>query len=127
MPAGEGSVHLNERVEDSGQMLRFNACAGVADREKQSAGLLPLGVTAGADEYLSGRRKFDGIAQEVEQDLLQAIGIAPERGGGARFNFADQLQTFLVSQGRHQFGDSLHQIVQVEGGIIEIDGARFHF
>ena len=74
--AGSRGVFLAERLEDVGQILFAHADAGVLDGELQRA----LAVVAPAllDEErhrAAFRREFDGVAQDVDHDLLELHAV----------------------------------------------------
>ena len=74
--AGSGGIFLAERLEDVGKILFAHADAGVLDGELQRA----LAVVAPAllDEErhrAAFRREFDGVAQDVDHDLLELHAV----------------------------------------------------
>src|SRR5262249_22722153 len=94
-PLGPGArtVYLMELVEDALTLFMRDAGAGIADAHNKATVL-----GSGRDAYLAGVREFDGVADQIEQNLgaawrgadamTQALGhLGPEGelvGGGER-------------------------------------------
>ena len=74
--AGGGTVRLGERLEDAADLLRGQADAGVPHGEFECypVGLFLQGADAEFD--LPRRGKLDGVAQQLEEDLLQPESIS---------------------------------------------------
>ena len=69
-------VGLRERIEDRLQCPRRNADAGVLHLEAQRDPRLGRAQWPDADTDVAVGRELDGIAQQVEQDLAEPVGVA---------------------------------------------------
>src|SRR5688572_19731043 len=69
----ERVLGLHEQIEDRLQHLRGDAIASVADPNQCRA----IAVPGDSDSHAaSGRCVLDGVAQEVDLDLLQTVRVA---------------------------------------------------
>lgn len=68
-----------ELVEDIGLVAGWDARTGIADGDSQLAGE-PLGAEG---NLATGGGEFDGVLDEVDQRLVQPVGVAGD-GGGCR-------------------------------------------
>jgi hypothetical protein len=82
-----------------------HADAGVADLTGEQAwvwlaGRSRLGLRRQGDDNLTLGGEFNGIAQEIPEDLAEAGEVADDGRGQAGFDVQDQLH-LLVQQARH--------------------------
>ena len=77
--AADGRVGLHKRLEQPGLRLFVNADAGVAHFEIDELVALRVAGRDDADRDFAGTCELDGVANEIEQDLAQAAGIARDR------------------------------------------------
>ena len=78
VPARGGAVGLREALEDAACLLRRDADAGVGDR-RSAGSARPRSVSrraVDATHDLAALGELDGVADEVDQHLAQAAGIA---------------------------------------------------
>src|SRR6185312_3897797 len=108
--AGIGGVDLLEAIGDGLELVGGNAAALVDDAEGNAFG------GAGDDDAHDGFRRgeFDRVAEQVGDDLLEAVGVGFEGGGDT---VADERD--LVG-----FGDRLHGFDDLTGQVFQIDGAE---
>jgi hypothetical protein len=81
--AGGGGVGLAEAVKDVGQEGGVDAFASVGDADDDAA----IGAGDVNADGAAGGRELDGVAEQVPDDLLEAVGIAGDSAGylnGAR-------------------------------------------
>src|SRR5215510_9200794 len=85
------SVGLPEAVEDVRQKFRLDALAVVADDDADA-----LGVALHSQFDLPAfGREFDGVREQVPDDLLQSVGVA-QHHFGLRAEMGDQLDPFRL-------------------------------
>src|SRR5262245_39644551 len=72
---GARAVYLVELVEDTLTLLMRDARAGIADAHYETAIL-----RTGRDAYFTRIREFDGVADQIEQDLGKTRLIAKPVG-----------------------------------------------
>ncbi len=75
IPRG-GGVGLHKGVEDLIDLFRAHADAGITDMQMQP--FFPVGDT---QMHLPLMGKLDGVAEQIEQNLLQPVGIAMQLQG----------------------------------------------
>src|SRR5207253_324394 len=68
--------------------------------------------------------KFEAIADEIEQNLPQAIGVAAESAAELGIDKNTDFDTFLMCSRRQQRYRALHRLNQIEVDRFEIDLAR---
>lgn len=87
---GSASAGLFEGIKDAQEGVGFDADAGVGDfnTDDRGAGIGGSGVVGGSDgDRAAGVGKFNGVLEEVPEDLLEAEGIGvDEVRGSIEFN-----------------------------------------
>jgi hypothetical protein len=68
---------LSKRLKDRAQILGFNPDAGIDDVEAQTAGC----TRTNEELHLTLRGEFDGVPEQVEQDLPQMAAVEGDAGG----------------------------------------------
>ena len=76
--AGGRGVGLGEGLEETGDLGRRDADAGVADGHAQVGPLVRPGLRGRADQDLALLGELDGVGDQVGQDLGEARGVAGE-------------------------------------------------
>ncbi len=71
-----GAIGLSESFENDGLLLRGDADARVANFEAQQHFLRRPLFAAHMDDHFARFREFDGIADQVQQNLSQAQRVA---------------------------------------------------
>src|SRR5580698_2556634 len=103
---GIGRVYLLESAKDCLQLVGRNAAAGVDDGDGDA-------VYVGAHEHGDGRvarREFDGVREQVGDDLQKAIGV----GGNFSLRLVvDQLHTGGIGYGRHAVDGLANDLVEL--------------
>lgn len=76
--AGGGGIGLDEGVKEAGDFAGFDAEAGVVDGEGD---LVFVALGGDAEVDVAGFGELDGVAEDVEQELAEALGVTEDRGG----------------------------------------------
>src|SRR5207244_9612819 len=66
-------------------------------------------------------REFDGVPDQVHEDLAQSAGVSSHGFGHVGSDFAQQLQALFVGSYRQRFQCRLQTIAQVEIDSLDID------
>ncbi len=105
---GRGRVELGEGLENGLLLVRFDTDAGVGDRVEEfgPATVAFLAPDGGPD--LAPGREFDGIAEQIDQDLAQPARIALGFMGQVRGGLGQQGQALGLGLGQ-QHGLGLAQ------------------
>ncbi len=74
--AGPGVVDLAETIEDQRQILRRNTDAGIGNRQFHASWLAGL---PRRDHETAGVGKFEGVIDQILQNVFQFIAVAAER------------------------------------------------
>jgi hypothetical protein len=119
LPAG-AAFGLLEFLEDAGLQFRRDADAGVVDAKRQGAIRRPLD----RDRDAAGFGKLDRIADEIEQNLAQAGGIADETVRGCIFDECGDFDAFGMGVRRQQLDHVLDQRAQRKRLDVEVEPAR---
>ncbi len=115
LAAPRAAVGLPEGLEDAGLVLRRDPDAGVADPEPQPVVLVLLPLLVGQDHHLALLGELHGIAQQIDEDLAQAVGVTPHQRRHTGPNVADQLQPLARGHGGHCQRRGLHHQPHIEG------------
>ena len=127
--AGIGAVGLFKRVENLTHLVRRNPDAGIGDTEMQSKGTICsiLRSRYDLDGHTAPGGELDGIAHQVEQNLMNAQIIADK--GRRQTRRLDHLQLQAFFQGRHVHGgdDGFQELAEVKGPAVELQLAGLDF
>ena len=98
-----------------------HADARVAHFEAQpGAALLAFGQADG-HHHLAALGKLDGVAGQVDEDLLQALGVAHQAPRHVGLDGDGQFQLLFARIHGHRRGQRVHDLVEVE-----LDGRQLH-
>jgi len=126
--AGGRGVGLREGLEDLDELLLRDADAGVGDGEAKGGGFVAgLMVERMIHDDFEGDLavpgELDGVADEVEENLAEAGGVADEDIGDVGGDVAEQLKVFLVGAESEGFEGEVETLADVEGAEVEFDAA----
>ena len=124
MLARRRHVALFKRFEQAGLLFGCQSGAGIADLEtdQQQVGAIFDDPAAQQDLALLG--EFDGVADEVENDLPQPIAIAMQRRRQV-VGIDDQLEILCCCALAHHVGDAEQHAVEREIDVVQREFARF--
>ena len=72
----------------------------------------------------TGVGKFDGVPQDIQQDLSEAARISEHLIGNIRVDMARELEAFLRGPEREQLGRVADHLTKVERRVFKIQAAR---
>ena len=87
----------------------------------------PGSVVLHLHDHLSPLRELDRVADQVNQDLPQAAGIADEGVGNVLVDVAGQLQPLLVGPQRQRGRRLFHAVAEAEFDLLDFQLAGFDF
>ena len=120
--AGGGAVGLSEGFEDDGLLVGGDADAGVLNLEMEEDVVGGFFLTGHLKAHAAHFGKFNGVAEEVDEDLTQTQGIADERVGNVGIQLPGNFEMFLSAAKMHDF----QNVVEI-GAEMEISLGQFHF
>jgi len=112
--AGRGGVGLAEGRENPGDLFSGHADAGIAYMDRKPHGPVDRGGARDTQGDRAGIREFDGIADQIDEHLAQAGGIAVELSRQRLFDVELQGEVFLPGFARKHHHDVVHHFLQVE-------------
>ena len=112
---GRRGVGLAEGGEQGSLLLWRNADPFVADRKVQHGLCCGAAFQLAAQTQVAGRRKFDGVAKQVDQDLLDAQRVANKAARHLRRQVDAEFQSFILDLADEQVVDVVEQYWQLEG------------
>lgn len=118
---------LGESVEDTGEFFSRDADARVRHGEAQGARLAGLGVVRDADGDFPAVGKFNGVADEVHDDLPQTLGVPDQFDRHIRRGGDEEFEPFFLRPERHKFRGLVQHFMEVEADLLEVDVSRFDF
>ena len=83
-----------------------------------------LAEPADVDPHAAGCGELQRVADEVEQHLAQPLGIAGDIGGHVGRDLVPQLEPLRLRSRGEQRHRRVHQLAQVERGLLEVEPAR---
>ena len=119
------TVHLRKRFEDQLLLVRRDPDASVAHGKLDLAAVLALGPLRQRQRDTALLRKFDRVAEQVDEHLAQPTRVALDATRQVRRHFTAQHQALLLGSQRHRADRFAHQLVQVKRHFLEIELARF--
>ena len=123
--ARRGRIGLHERPENL-PLLVLAGCR-CRCRRRVNFSAASSSVQPGRARRRRSLRPFgelDGVADQIDEDLPQASGIADERVGHVRHDAARQLEAFLVRARRQQADGVLDDVAESERDALERQLAR---
>ena len=117
--SADTGIGLSEGGEQRGQDLGCDADPGIAHREAQPYGGLARRAPLHAHDDLTPAGELDGIADQIEQHLLQPQGIAHQPPQGCGRQLQTQSEALGPGGTAHQAVEPGQQRVQVEGPGLE--------
>ena len=124
-PACRRTIALAEGLEDRTLFIGRNADAGIAHREVQNALLADLLEAIDAHEDFTLFGKFDGVAQQVQNNLPQPSGVAQQAGGHLGRHVTDQFQSFSCRGHGHETCGIFDHVICRHGNRFQFQAARF--
>ena len=125
--AGYLAIGLREGGKNRFLVFRRNPDTRVVDRDFEAVIGFPFGLRATregkADCAVLG--EFDGVAQQVDQDLTQPHRIAEDEARCIRTQVAGEFQTFQRDARRERFQGVADQVEQIEFDFLDIQLAGF--
>src|SRR6476661_312457 len=126
---GGRAVGLREGPEETPRLVRLDADSGVPDRDVNPAAVRCIAVhgrvTTHLDADLSTRGELDPVADEIHQNLPQSAWISVHALWHVARDLAVQLEALAVSGVREQLRHFLHQLVQVEVDLFQLQLSSF--
>ena len=116
------AIDLRKRLEQQMHPVFRNADAGIDDLEEQAPVVLRRVPDFQNDASLPG--EFDGVREQVEQNLTQPDGITDHDIGDVRRDQAVQVQRFLDAARANDVERAVDGIAQRQADGLEIQRAR---
>ncbi len=125
-----GRLCLREAAKNFVLVLRGNTNARVFNGKAQAVWWHTHGGVcrhgANGNNHLPLGRKFDGVAAQVDQNLLQAQGVAPQHVGYGGVNVKQHFNRFVAQVGRQHDRQVAQQAVHTEGLHVQVHLAGFY-
>jgi hypothetical protein len=101
---------LSECLEDGTLLVDRDANAGIRDCEEQVHSQIAARLALDTNRDPAPLREFDGIAQQVNQYLAQAAGIADDYLGQIRRNYTAKIEANLAGRQSHHLLDGVARL-----------------
>jgi hypothetical protein len=115
------AIGLAKCFEDDVLLMRGNADAGVAHRERHVVGIL----RGYAQHHRALCGEFERIGKQVLEDLAEPLRVRVDSGGYAGFQLEAQCQFFLQRQWLHALDQRVDGGADMNRLDLDIDVARF--
>ena len=113
------------REQLSAQVLR-NADAGIAYGHAEAQIVPPLGDHADRQIDLASSGEFDGIAEEIEEDLPDPAGVAAQQRRYLGLDPQLQSQALVARARLDHRDDPLQEVLQIEIDAVELEAPCLH-
>src|SRR5260221_13121141 len=120
-----GAIRLRERMEDDFVLILGNTDARVHDRELQLDRLRRDGNPTDTHADLAPFREFDGVADQIDQDLAKTLRIADKHAGNFLQRLAVKMQPLAARQNRQRLCRQIQRLAQRKGDLLELELAGF--
>ncbi len=112
-------IDLGERLEEPGHSFFGDADAAVADAKPENGmGIGPV-FQFGIDDDFAALGEFQGVADEVKDDLAQAGGIAADQRGTSRPDATRQFDFLLFGALAEHLHDAFDDLMEIKVGGVE--------
>ena len=118
---GRRSVGLDERLKDDPLLLPRDADPGIRDRKAENRVSSIPGLLPDVDEDLAPFGEFDGVADQVDEDLAQPPDIPDEGFRHIGSDTAGDLQPLFMRVEREERDGVSDRVTQAEPGGFEFD------
>lgn len=118
---------MAEGLEEGGDLVLGDADAGVFDGDFEEPLGRGDGLAADVDGDVALVGEFDSVADEVDEDLLEAGFVGSDDVGEVILEEAIELEVFLFGEAGIEAEGALDAGAEVEGGGVEFEFARLHF
>ena len=119
-------IRLCKGIEDYLLLLPGNADPGIRHRKPQREIMIMSCFHLNFQRDFALVREFDGVPNQVHEDLAQSAGVSSHGFGHVGSDFAQQLQPLFVGSYRQSFQCRLQTIAQVEIDSLDIDLSCFN-
>ena len=109
------------------QYFGGNADARVRDGKAQNGLCEIVRLRAHAENYFAAPGEFDGVANQVDEDLAESAGVAQEPPRHFRLNAVGQLQPLFLGSHRQGFKQVPEARAQIEFEDVELQLTRLDF
>ena len=105
---------LCEAFKNGRKFVGRNADAGITHGKSYRTGRREVGVPG--DPHCDGPAvgEFDGVADEVDEDLVEAMGVSDQGTRDVWREVTGQLETFFIGPHGKNLDRLFNQVVQVE-------------
>ena len=118
--AAHAGICLNKGLEQSTDLRFAHADAAIFNLDVQADFWLDTGLPANAEFNPTGCGEFDGVAQQIEENLLNAQRIADQGIVQGVVDLLDQLQAFFRRpEGDHRIA-AMHNTAQTESIVFKL-------
>src|SRR6202034_1523513 len=97
MSSSHGSVRLGERFEDSSLLSQRNSDPGICDCEMDLDLVISPRIHPYREQYFTLLGEFDGVSEQIHDNLSQPPGIPYDFVREVRCDVADEFQSLLLS------------------------------
>ena len=119
-------IGLREFPEEPGLNILGNADARIHNVETERHASINVIDAPDLDVDRPRRREFEGVADEVEQDLAKTTRIAAHEPRHIGSHVTAQVDTFLPERRRQQRRDAFDHFGEVELDVLNLELTRFH-
>ena len=121
---GVWGIELGEGGEEFGDIGRVDADAGVLDFECERWGGL---INRGCEGNEAGRGEFDGITEEIGENLIEEVGVGLDPVGVVEVGDEGEGDGFTCEHGGDPIGETGEEMGEGEGFGVDVDFTGFDF
>jgi hypothetical protein len=121
--AGRRAVALGKGLEQAGHLRLRHADTAVGDRQDEAHASVDGRLASDGDADLADFGELDGVADQVEQDLAHARGIAVQQVRRRLVDHGDDRQSLAVGLDRQRFRHAFDERAQLERGGLQLHPA----
>ena len=125
--AGNRGVRLAEGLEELALLFGGHADAGILDIDLQPDTIINRQLATEKDGDRALRGEFDGVADQVDQQLRQTQRIADQVRWHIRFNDVVELQPLFLRPVEDDGGDLVEHVIEPEFVVLQLHLACLDF
>ena len=116
-----GGIDLGEAFEETVDAIGRDADAGVLDGESENNAVLVAAFEGGADGDGAGGSEFQGVVDEIHEDLANAGGIAHQAARNIGAEITGEGEVLFGGGGAEKLGEVFDQFVEFKFDVFDFD------
>src|SRR4029079_6338071 len=120
-------MRLRKTFKNSIELVGRNADSCIADRKSNGAGQGEFWIPHHSHRDGPAIDKFECVADEVNEDLVESVGVSNHGTRDVRRKVAGELKAFFIGSHGQNLNGLFNQVAQIKVGLFQIQMGDFDF